>query len=73
MEKTSAEKCRNKGPPGLKNPGIMKFVGFGPSHNETEILLDQTKVIQIIPRSFETYYLNMFSIKTAPEIQKKHA
>ena len=31
----------NKGSPGLKNPEIMEFGGFGPSRNKTKILLDQ--------------------------------
>ena len=30
-----------KGSQGLKNPDIMEFRGDGPSHNKTEILLDQ--------------------------------
>ena len=34
-------KSINKGSSGLKNPEIMEFGGFGPSHNKTEILLNQ--------------------------------
>ena len=34
-------KSINKGPPGVKNPEIMKMLAFGPSHNETKFLLDQ--------------------------------
>ena len=34
-------KSINKGPPGLENPEIMEFGGFGPSHNKTKVLLDQ--------------------------------
>ena len=26
---------------GIKNPEIMQFGGFGPSHNETETFIDQ--------------------------------
>ena len=29
--------------PGLKNPEIMEFGGFGPSHDKTELLLDQNE------------------------------
>ena len=31
----------SKGSSGLNNSEIMDFEGFGPSHNKTEILLDQ--------------------------------
>ena len=34
-------KSINKGSPGVKNPGIMEMLGFGPSHNKTKIRLDQ--------------------------------
>ena len=34
-------KSINKGSPGLKNPEIMEMLGFGTSHNKTDILLDQ--------------------------------
>ena len=34
-------KSMNKGPPGLKNQEIVKMLGFDPSHNNAEILLDQ--------------------------------
>ena len=34
-------KSINKGSPGLQSPEIMKMLGFGPSHNKTDILLDQ--------------------------------
>ena len=34
-------KCINKGSPGLTNPEVMEMLGFGPSHNKTEILLNQ--------------------------------
>ena len=34
-------KSINTGSPGLKNQEIMEFAGFGPSHNKTDILLDQ--------------------------------
>ena len=36
-------KSVNKGPPGVKNPEIMEMLGFGPSHNKTEILLNQNE------------------------------
>ena len=32
----------NKGSPGLTNTEIMEMLGFGPSHNKTNILLDQS-------------------------------
>ena len=35
-------KSINTGSPGVKKPEIMACGGFGPPHNETEILLDQT-------------------------------
>ena len=31
----------NTGLQGFTNPEIMEMLGFGPSHNKTEILLDQ--------------------------------
>ena len=34
-------KSMNKGPPGAKSPEIMEMLGSGPSHNKTEICLDQ--------------------------------
>ena len=34
-------KSINKGSLGLKNPEIMEMLGFGPSHNEIGILLNQ--------------------------------
>ena len=34
-------KSINKGSPGLTNPEIMETLGFGPSHNKIEVLLDQ--------------------------------
>ena len=34
-------KSINKGPQDFNNPEIMEMLGFGPSHNNTEILLDQ--------------------------------
>ena len=34
-------KAINTGLQGSKNPEIMEMLGFGPSHNKTEILLDQ--------------------------------
>ena len=36
-------KSINKGSQGLNNPEIMEFWGFGPSHNKTEVLLDQNE------------------------------
>ena len=44
-------KAINTGLQGLTNPEIMEMLGFGPSHNKAEMLLDQ-KLIRIIPRSF---------------------
>ena len=32
-----------KGSHGFKNPEIMEFGGFGPSHNKIEILLNQNE------------------------------
>ena len=34
-------KSINKGSPALRNPEIMEMLGFGPSHNQTEIWSDQ--------------------------------
>ena len=34
-------KTINTGLQGFKNPEIMNMLGFGPSHNKTDILLDQ--------------------------------
>ena len=48
---TNIFKSINKGSPWLNNPEIIEMLGFGPSHNKTEILLDP-KLIQIIPLSF---------------------
>ena len=36
-------KTINAGLQGFKNPEIMDMFGLGPSHNETEILLDQNE------------------------------
>ena len=36
-------KLINKGSQGFTNPYIIEFRGFGPSHNKTEILLDQNR------------------------------
>ena len=36
-------KSINTGSQGLENPEIIEFRGFGPSHNETEVLLDQNE------------------------------
>ena len=40
------------GSPGLKNPEIMEFWGFGPSHEKTKIRLDQNEAEQS-PRAFK--------------------
>ena len=36
-------KSMNMGLQGSKNPEIMDMLGFGPSDNKTEILLDQNE------------------------------
>ena len=36
-------KTINKGSQGFKKPEIMEMLGLGPSHNKTEILLDQNE------------------------------
>ena len=41
LEYVGILKSINKGFEGLKNPKIMEMLGFGPSHNNTNILLDQ--------------------------------
>ena len=33
----------SKGSRGSTNPEFMEFGGFGPSHNKTEVLLDQNE------------------------------
>ena len=36
-------KIQKWGFPGVQNPEIMEFEGFGPSHNKTEFWLDQNE------------------------------
>ena len=44
--------CMNTGLQGVKNPEIMDMLGFGPSHNKTEILLDQNEA-EYFPGAFK--------------------
>ena len=41
MEYSGILKSINTGLQGFKNPEIMEMLGFGPSHNKIEKLLDQ--------------------------------
>ena len=41
LKYVSVLKSINEGSQGSKIPEIMEMLGFGPSHNKTEILLDQ--------------------------------
>ena len=43
VEYFCVSKSINKGSHGLENPEIVEILGFGPSNNKTEILLDQNE------------------------------